>query len=433
MKLTLQQNTTVGRAVTCAPLVGSRASTGAHGATRPTRVAHLALALVSAFIFQPLALFGQGSLTPPGAPAPTMKTLAQVEPRTPVSALPCAITNAGSYYLTTNLIGVSGASGITITASNVTLDLNGFALIGVPGSVHGIQVASGATGLCVHNGVIRRWGSRGVDAEGSDGAVFEDLRVLDNGSWGLASGQRSVVRNCTAIKNRGRGIAVDYHSVVTGCLAAETDGDGFFSPNGVTMRDCLAMNNAGNGFTPAGVSVLTGCTSRDNWGAGFWVGDGSSVVNCTATANGGPGVWAGLSTVVKDCSLKNNGNGGVVAQDNCTIRNCVVRQNAGPGGIEVQSACLVLDNTCFEHGDEGNHVPGIRVRGGGNRIEANNVCSNRVGIVVEGTGNFVFRNTAIGNTFGNYTNAPGNVVGQILNVTGGATVTNANPWANFSY
>ncbi|MCX8092453.1 MAG: right-handed parallel beta-helix repeat-containing protein, partial [Verrucomicrobiae bacterium] len=356
------------------------------------------------------------------------------EPRTPISALPFVISRSGSFYLTTNLTGVGGEHGIVVAADHVTLDLNGFALVGVPGSSNGLHVPPpGVTNLCVRNGVIRGWGGRGVNAEACDGGVFEDLRVLDNGDWGLASGQRSVVRNCTAIKNRVRGIAVDYHSVVTGCVVAETHGDGFFSPNGATMRDCLAMNNAGNGFSPAGVSVLTGCTSRDNWGAGFWVGDGSSVVNCTATANGGPGLWAGLCTVVQDCSLKNNGNGGVVAQDNCTIRNCVVRENFGPAGIEVQAACLVLDNACFEQGNEVTPTPGIRVRGGGNRVEGNNVCSNRLGIVVEGTGNFVFRNTAIGNALGNYTNAPGNAVGQILHVSGGATVTNANPWANFSY
>ena len=53
--------------------------------------------------------------------------------------------------------------------------------------------------------------------------------------------------------------------------------------------------------------------------------------------------------------------------------------------------------------------------------------------MVEGTGNFIFRNTASANSSGNYTNAPGNVVGQIINVTGGLTITNASPWANFSF
>jgi hypothetical protein len=44
------------------------------------------LTLVSAFSLQPSALlYAQGSLTPPGAPAATMKTLAQIEPRTPIN------------------------------------------------------------------------------------------------------------------------------------------------------------------------------------------------------------------------------------------------------------------------------------------------------------------------------------------------------------
>jgi hypothetical protein len=40
-------------------------------------------AVISSFLLLPSA-FPQGSLTPPGTPAPTMKTLEQIEPRTPV-------------------------------------------------------------------------------------------------------------------------------------------------------------------------------------------------------------------------------------------------------------------------------------------------------------------------------------------------------------
>jgi hypothetical protein len=40
----------------------------------------------------------QGSLTPPpGAPAPTMKTLDQIEARTPISSAPFTISAPGSY------------------------------------------------------------------------------------------------------------------------------------------------------------------------------------------------------------------------------------------------------------------------------------------------------------------------------------------------
>src|SRR4051794_28495446 len=90
----------------------------------------------------------QGSLTPPGAPAPTMKTLDQLEPRVPVSATTTPgdatsvfkITQPGSYYLTGNITGASGKHGTFIAAGNVTLDLMGFELVGVAGSLDGIHV-----------------------------------------------------------------------------------------------------------------------------------------------------------------------------------------------------------------------------------------------------------------------------------------------------
>src|SRR5208337_66021 len=85
-----------------------------------------ALAMVSAFCLLRSA-FGQGSLTPPpGAPAPTMKSLDQIEARTPIST-PYTITQPGSYYLTTNL-NLTEGDAINIETDGVTLDLNGFTI-----------------------------------------------------------------------------------------------------------------------------------------------------------------------------------------------------------------------------------------------------------------------------------------------------------------
>ena len=90
------------------------------------------LAFVSSFIIHHSA-FSQGALTPPGAPAPTMRTLAQLDakldPRTAITNTASAVTilQPGSYYLAGNLT-VSGGDAITIATNGVTLDLNGFTI-----------------------------------------------------------------------------------------------------------------------------------------------------------------------------------------------------------------------------------------------------------------------------------------------------------------
>ena len=128
--------------------------------------------LLLAFNPQP-STFAQGSLTPPGPPAPTMKTLAQIEPRTPVDAANTPgdgsdsfiISQPGSYFLTTNIVGAVAKYGITIATNNVTLDLNGFTLLGVPGSSGGIYFSGSYSNITVQNGTITGWGGDGVRSD----------------------------------------------------------------------------------------------------------------------------------------------------------------------------------------------------------------------------------------------------------------------------
>jgi hypothetical protein len=119
-----------------------------------------------------------------------MKTLAQIEPRTAISALPYTISDSGSYYLTTNLVGISGNNGINIAADNVTLDLNGFCLIGVPGSLNAIVVLSAHKNLSVRNGSITGWpNGEGLVAGGASNSQFEGLRVRPRCGHGLSGGK----------------------------------------------------------------------------------------------------------------------------------------------------------------------------------------------------------------------------------------------------
>jgi hypothetical protein len=171
----------------------------------------LAFAALAVFNLQPSTAVAQGSLTPPGAPGPTMKTLQQIEPRTPISSLPYTISSSGSYYLTTNLPGSAGQDGIVVSANNVTLDLNGFVLDGtvsigvsvVTGQPSpnmryygsGIHANENVTNLLVRNGSLLGWQGNGVDAAQCDGCVFERLRISGSGSWGLVAGYRGTVRD----------------------------------------------------------------------------------------------------------------------------------------------------------------------------------------------------------------------------------------------
>src|SRR5260370_19075271 len=122
--------------------------------------------------------FAQGSLTPPGAPGPTMKTLSQIEPRTPISSLPFTISAPGAYYVTTNLTGVTGTNGITIAANDVSLDLKGFSVLAVAGANDAIIVSGNRTNLWFGNGTVRGWGMEGIDGTTAQSSVFTDLKII---------------------------------------------------------------------------------------------------------------------------------------------------------------------------------------------------------------------------------------------------------------
>ena len=280
-----------------------------------------ALALLSAFSLQPLALLGQGSLMPPGAPAPTMKSADQIEPRTIVNAVNTPgdannlfiITNSGSYYLTTNLVGVSGQNGIEILTNNVTLDLNGFALQGVSGSSSGIDIPNSQTNITVRNGTISSWGSSGVMSLSlsSLNQVFERLNVSANGQYGLMLAGGGVQRDCNCGNNLWDGIHVG-SGTVSGCMADNNGIYGIYVGSG-TVSGCFVQNNA--------------------WCGIYVIGSGSAVIgnNCSGNNTSGNVGRAGIYIDALKARVENNqvtgsGNAGILvvgASGNIIIKNSV--------------------------------------------------------------------------------------------------------------
>ena len=333
----------------------------------------LCLVAVGVVAYQP-SLYSQGSLTPPGPPAPAFKTLQQVEPRTPISALPATITVSGSYYVTTNLTAApgGGVNGITIQADDVALDLNGFVLTGA-GSDTGIIVPSLQKNLSVRNGTLRIWGFSAVDAHLASNSQFEQLRIA-NGGGGLRIGAGCIATHCSVTASGSWGIEA---------------GDGS------TVKDCTAFANFNDGIVGArGVSII-GCTVRGNSRYGIDVNDGSTVSGCTVTSN-------------------------------------------GLHGIQVTLACRVTENLCHKNGVGVAGAAGILVSSSFNRIEANQVSGNNRGIDVQAGGNLIIKNHAADNPPGgggaNYIFTASNTFGPTNNLVGaGGVITNQNPWANFSF
>ena len=197
------------------------------------------------------ALHGQGPLTPPGAPAPTMKTLAQIEPRRPVDATNTPgdaqnafiISQPGSYYLTADIIAPAGKTGLRVSvdsASGVNIDLNGFSVIGAGqesgDGASGVACSSSLTPVALYNGRVRDWSGTGVYL-GGPGRVH-DLLVADCGGVGIEI-------------NGGNYSSVDESRVIAveRCEIRNVRRYGIVA-SGARVRDCVVArvrSNAGEG------------------------------------------------------------------------------------------------------------------------------------------------------------------------------------------
>jgi parallel beta-helix repeat protein len=329
----------------------------------------LAMSVVSSLNSPLSTAFAQGSLTPPGPPAPAMKSLDQIEPRTPISSLPFSITTPGSYYLATNLTGVSGTNGITIASGNVTLDLKGFVLAGVPGSRHGVYVATNALhrNLTVCNGTVRAWGGNGVEAFSAENAVFERLTVSDTGGFGIDA-YGSLIRDCQVDSSGDSGISASV-SEIRDCVVENTGYDGIDAYDS-QVRDCVVENNVYGIYVAPG--KVSGCLIESNLYSGIYVGSSG----CQITRN---------------TCLGNNLNAGA--------SEAGIYLNAGNNRVE------------------DNHVAG----------------SGYAGIQVASGGpaqNLILKNSVSGNGANNYVTPGQQIVGPLITATG--TITNSSPWANFS-
>lgn len=389
-------------------------------------------------------VWGQGNLTPPGAPASSMKTLNQVEPRVDLIRLSgnvqseVAITAAGSYYLSRNL-EVNKSNGIHVLAGDVTIDLNGFQIIRISGSGgNGVSIGGGIHRVTVRNGTIRGfgYGSRCYPTpEYAKSCLLENLTVSDCTNYGLYGGTAARVIDSSVSDSQGIGIQVEHGSLVRGCTLQGIQGYGIWAKGGCVVNQCCAYGNRGGFAIYADIgSVVSECSVYDNEstqspGGGISIASGGQVLACTVR-----------STTSTNMPFVSDDGMGIYAASSVTVRDCTVAGNTGDG-IRAGSQCLVVGNLCRGNGSLDGDGAGVHVTGTRNRIEANDVIFNDRGLEVDSHSNLIARNSAGGNTF-NYVIAADNNVGPIVSApnsaaisgsSGGAGLGSTDPWANFSY
>jgi parallel beta-helix repeat protein len=320
--------------------------------------------LCAFFFAATISIFAQGSLTPPGAPAPTMKALDQIAStgiainatNTPGNASALfVISLPGSYYLTGNITGVSGKNGIVINAENVSLDLNGFALIGVSGASSGVLTNPNIRNVRVHDGTIRSWPVYGVLAFTSPNGVLERLRILDCGAAGVFMGDGSVVKDCLLRGNADAGIYARVGSLITGCTVENNAGLGMGVDADCHIVGCTVRSNGGAGIDPAPDCHIKDCVATGNGSFGIRAPyERVTVIHCNTAANTGGGISVGNEGIVRDCTANGNTGtaaNGITALQRCVISGCTASGNSG-SGISVDrsstvSGCTANTNTTY--------------------------------------------------------------------------------------
>ena len=220
-------------------------------------------------------------------------------------AFPISISSSGSYKLIENITcSTQDTSAITISADDVTLDLNGFTITGagkaVGSSGDGIEATSTVRNITIKNGIIRDCRDDGIDMASATSITVENVTMYNNGDRGVYANIGGRVINCTAEANGFCGIE--------------------FYQNGVLIGN-QCYNNAGYG-----IRANTSCIVKDNsifytddntgetQDSGLWIRYNNGVYN-NVISSGQANVYGIYVTesrnVISDNAIVDNTAGGI--------------------------------------------------------------------------------------------------------------------------
>jgi hypothetical protein len=225
---------------------------------------------------------------------------------------PIVICQPGSYRLSGNVtVPNANTTAILIRVDNVTLDLNGFSILGPAvcsgagasrscspvGPGYGVDAIT-HQGITVVNGMIRGMGADAITSNG--GATYiGQVHAESNGGTGIYLAGGTVIGS-TVTGNRDYGIYAD-QSTVSGNYVSANGLVGIFISNGTISGNTVL----GNGFGIDGsILTVTGNTVNNNTRSGISVGCPSAVIGNTAVGNGASG--QNITTTGTGCTVVNN-------------------------------------------------------------------------------------------------------------------------------
>ncbi|MEK7952898.1 right-handed parallel beta-helix repeat-containing protein [Luteolibacter soli] len=372
--------------------------------------------------------FAQGPLIPPvGPPVPSMKTLDQIEARTPIESLPITISAPGSYYFTKNLQHTGAGHAITITSNNVTLDLGGFTLSSTAAvSGRGIVVNGGLNNITIRNGNIT--GTTTVSISGAPPSQtwtatpggFETGLYADAAS-GIPFGafRNMTVENLQVSGCRTWGI-VAYYATVTNSSVASNGSEGLIVSEG-TVNNCIAKYNGSSGISGA---TVYGSSAQHNGGRGIF---GTTVTSSASMFNAQDGILASSGSVTACTALYNHASTGTYYDLNATDA-VIASTKYGTGNVTGSSIDgerrTAIDSLPVTISTPGSYyfTKNLESTGGGHAITitSNNVTLDLGGFTLSSTAAVTARGIVVNGGLTNITIKNGNITGTTTVSVSGA-------------
>src|SRR5579871_2207732 len=159
---------------------------------------------------------------------------------------PLKLSKSGSYQLVEDLEVKSGDA-LEVLADHVSIDLNGFSIIGPgvnsPNAEIGIN-ASGHSFVTVSHGAVLNFKGSGIVL--GDNAVIKGVHSDGNGALGIFCKSDCAVSDSTASNNGAQGIVAGASSVITGNIVnGNQNGVGITVGRNSSVSGNIANGNAG--------------------------------------------------------------------------------------------------------------------------------------------------------------------------------------------